>query len=33
MAATVLAIMPVLVLYIFAQRHFTQSIDRTGLVE
>ncbi len=33
MAATVLAIMPVLVLYVFAQRHFTQSIDRTGLVE
>ena len=33
MAATVLAITPVLVLYIFAQRHFTQSIDRTGLVE
>ena len=33
MAATVLAIMPVLVLYIFAQRHFTQSMDRPGLVE
>ena len=33
MAAITLLVVPVLVLYIFAQRHFTQSIDRTGLVE
>ena len=33
MAATTLAIVPLLVMYVFAQRQFTQSIDRTGLVE
>ena len=33
MAATTLCALPLLVIYMFAQRHFTQSIDRTGLVE
>ena len=32
-AAVVLTVAPLLVLYIFTQRYFTQSIDRTGLVE
>ena len=33
MAACLLAVLPVLLVYVIAQRHFTQSIDRTGLVE
>ena len=33
MAAVVLGIAPMLIMYVFAQRYFTQSIDRTGLVE
>ena len=33
MAATTLAVLPLLLVYAFAQRYFTQSIDRTGLVE
>ena len=33
MAAVVLTVSPMLLMYIFAQRYFTQSIDRTGLVE
>ena len=33
MSATVLTILPPMVLYSFAQRYFTQSVDRTGLVE
>jgi len=32
MAAVLLVILPVLVLYIFTQRFFTESIDRTGVV-
>ena len=33
MAAVTMAVAPLLVLYVFTQRYFTQSIDRTGLVE
>ena len=33
MAACLLVVLPVLAVYVLAQRHFTQSIDRTGLVE
>jgi multiple sugar transport system permease protein len=33
MAATTLVILPQVILYIFAQRFFVESIDRTGLVE
>lgn len=33
MAAVTLTVAPMLLLYLFAQRYFTQSIDRTGLVE
>ncbi|MCY4116616.1 MAG: carbohydrate ABC transporter permease [Caldilineaceae bacterium] len=33
MAAVTLTVLPVLLIYLFAQRYFTQSIDRTGLVE
>ena len=33
MSGVVLAVLPVLIVYVIAQRHFTQSIDRTGLVE
>ena len=33
MAATVMTILPLIVMYVFAQRQFTQSVDRTGLVE
>ena len=33
MAAVVLTVSPMLLMYLFAQRYFTQSIDRTGLVE
>ncbi len=33
MAAVALTVLPVLLIYLFAQRYFTQSIDRTGLVE
>ena len=32
-AAVTLAVLPLLVIYVFTQRYFTQSIDRTGLVE
>jgi multiple sugar transport system permease protein len=32
-AASLLYILPMLVLYIFTQRYFTESIERTGLVE
>ncbi|MCL4543192.1 MAG: carbohydrate ABC transporter permease [Chloroflexi bacterium] len=32
MAACLLVIMPVLILYLFTQRFFTESIDRTGVV-
>ncbi|MCL5947118.1 MAG: carbohydrate ABC transporter permease [Chloroflexi bacterium] len=32
MAACVLVILPVLILYLFTQRFFTESIDRTGVV-
>jgi multiple sugar transport system permease protein len=33
MAAVTMAVAPLLILYMFTQRYFTQSIDRTGLVE
>ena len=33
MSVTLLGILPLLIVYIFTQRYFTQSIDRTGLVE
>ena len=33
MAATTLAVLPMIIMYAVAQRQFTQSIDRTGLVE
>lgn len=33
MAGAFLVIMPVLILYFVAQRWFTESIERTGLVE
>ena len=33
MAAVVLTVAPMLILYVFTQRYFTESIDRTGLVE
>ena len=33
MAATVLTVFPLMLMYMFTQRYFTQSIDRTGLVE
>ena len=33
MAATLLVILPPLLVYIFTQRYFVESIDRTGLVE
>jgi multiple sugar transport system permease protein len=33
MAAVVLTVLPMIVLYLFTQRYFTESIDRTGLVE
>ena len=33
MSVTLLGILPLLLVYIFTQRYFTQSIDRTGLVE
>ena len=33
MAAVILTVAPMLMLYLFAQRYFIQSIDRTGLVE
>ena len=32
-AAIVLTVLPLLVIYMFTQRYFTRSIDRTGLVE
>jgi multiple sugar transport system permease protein len=33
MAATLLVILPLLVLYLFTQRYFVESIERTGLIE
>jgi multiple sugar transport system permease protein len=33
MAATLLVILPRLVLYIFTQRYFVESIERTGLID
>ena len=33
MSVTLLGILPLLIVYTFTQRYFTQSIDRTGLVE
>ncbi|HHW09445.1 MAG TPA: carbohydrate ABC transporter permease [Firmicutes bacterium] len=33
MAACFLVVLPPLLLYIFAQRHFTESVERTGLVD
>ncbi len=33
MAATFLSVLPMLVVYVFTQRFFVESIDRTGLVE
>ncbi len=33
MAATVLVVLPQILIYIFLQRYFVESIDRTGLVE
>lgn len=33
MAASFLTILPPLLIYFFAQRHFTESVERTGLVE
>ena len=33
MAGVTLTVLPLLLIYLFAQRYFTQSIDRTGLVE
>ena len=33
MAAALLAITPLLVLYIFTQRYFVESIERTGLID
>jgi multiple sugar transport system permease protein len=33
MAATLLVILPLLILYIFTQRYFVESIERTGLID
>lgn len=33
MASTVLSIIPILFMYFFTQKHFTESIERTGIVE
>jgi multiple sugar transport system permease protein len=33
MAGVTLTVLPLLLIYLFTQRYFTQSIDRTGLVE
>ena len=33
MAATFLEVLPLLIMYLFVQRYFVESIDRTGLVE
>ena len=33
MAATTLGVLPLLIIFLLAQRYFTQSVDRTGLVE
>jgi multiple sugar transport system permease protein len=33
MAACFLVILPVLIIYLFTQRYFVTSVDRTGLVE
>jgi multiple sugar transport system permease protein len=33
MSATLLVILPLLVLYIFTQRYFVESIERTGLID
>jgi multiple sugar transport system permease protein len=32
MAAALLVILPLLVLYLFTQRYFVESIERTGLI-
>ena len=31
MAATALSILPLLIMYFFLQKHFVESIDRTGI--
>ena len=33
MAATLLVIMPLIILYVFTQRYFVESIERTGLID
>lgn len=33
MAAALIFVLPMLVIYLFTQRHFTESIERTGIVE
>jgi multiple sugar transport system permease protein len=33
MAATLLVILPLVILYIFTQRYFVESIERTGLID
>jgi multiple sugar transport system permease protein len=33
MAATLLVILPLIILYIFTQRYFVESIERTGLID
>jgi multiple sugar transport system permease protein len=33
MAACLLVVIPPLILYLFFQRHFVESIERTGLVD
>jgi ABC-type glycerol-3-phosphate transport system permease component len=33
MAAILLTILPVLIVYVFTQRNFVESISRTGLIE
>ncbi len=33
MAATVLVVLPLVVVYSFTQRHFVESVNRTGLVD
>lgn len=33
MASSLLLILPLLIVYLFTQRHFTESIERTGIVE
>jgi len=33
MAASFLVVLPPLIIYLFTQRYFVESVDRTGLVE